>query len=194
MTSPGKAPPSWWWLTGPVLLIVGSVAVFFAMIVWTVSDVASIDAQVPVDGESHSYSVPTDGDRMLLGDPAVTEQGCVVRDSGGAVIEQEPIFGDFSTTRRGQEFNGLTRFDPGDGEITVTCARSGLSTASEEVLIAKAVDVGSFVARILGAILIPLVMGGAGLLWAIILVVLMVTRRSPPTQQPPTYYPPPPGP
>ncbi len=194
MSGSDKRPPSWWWLTGPVVLIIGSVAVFIAMIVWTVSDVATIDARVPIDGEPHSYTVPASSDRMLLADPAVVGQPCVVRDSEGTTIEQEPLLGEFTMTRDGRQWSGLTRFDPGDGRIVVTCPRSGAPTTSEEVVIAKAVDVGSFVARIFGTILIPMVIGGAGLLWGIVLVVLIVTRRRPAQNPQPTYRPPPPPP
>ena len=188
-----KRPPSWWWLTGPVLLIVASVVVFVAMIVWTIGDVADVDAQVPVDGEPHAVTVGTDGDRMLLGQ--VGDQPCTIRDDQGATIEQEPIFGDFSMSRQGEEYSGLTRFDPGDGRIEITCPQQP-GMPSQQVLVTEAVDVGGFVARVFGTILIPMVIGGIGVLWAIVLVVLMVTRRQtpppPPNYSPPNQPPPPP--
>lgn len=195
-----KRPPSWWWLAGPALLVVGSVVVFVAMIVWTVGDVgdvAEVDAQVPVDGQPHAVTVGTDGDRMLLGQAG--DQPCTIRDDQGATIEQQPILGDLSMSRQGEQYTGLTRFDPGTGRIEVTCPQQ-LGVASQQVLVTEAVDVGGFVARIFGTILVPMVIGGVGVLWAIVLAVLMVTRRTPPPQQPPTqpppsgYYPPPPPP
>ena len=162
----------------------------------TIGDVAEVDAQVPVDGEPHAVTVGTDGDRMLLGQGG--DQPCTVRDDQGATIEQQPIFGDFSMSRQGEQYTGLTRFDPGNGRIEVTCPQQ-LGTASQQVLVTEAVDVGGFVARIFGTILIPMVIGGIGVLWAIVLAVLMVTRRQSPPRQPtqsppPGYLPPPPPP
>jgi hypothetical protein len=171
-----KPPPSWWWFVGPVVLLLGSAALFAGMLVWTVSDLTQVDARVPVDGEPHAVTVPTDGDRMLFAQSS-GELPCVVRTRDGRRIEQRDVFGDFTMTRDGREWSGLTRFDPGDGRIVVSCTQS-LSTPASEVLITRAVDVGGFVARIVGTILVPMALGGLGMLWAIILGVLILTRRA----------------
>jgi hypothetical protein len=155
--------------------MLGAAAVFAGMLVWTIQDVTQVDARVPVDGEPHAVTVPTDGDRMLFAQ-STGELPCVIRASDGREIEQRDVFGDFTMTRDGREWSGLTRFDPGDGRIVVSCTNA--SPASAEVLITRAVDVGGFVARIIGTVLVPLALGGLGMLWAIILGVLILTRRT----------------
>lgn len=172
---PVKPPPSWWWFLGPVALMVVSVAVFAGMLVWTIQDVAQVDARVPVDGEPHVVTVPTDGDRMLFASSG--ELPCLIRTSDGREVEQRDVFGDFTMTRDGREWSGLTRFDPDDGRLVVSCRRDP-SLPGTEVLITPAVGVGGFVGRVLGTIVVPMILGGAGMLWAIILGVLILTRRT----------------
>jgi hypothetical protein len=175
--APAKPPPSWWWFLGPLALVVLSGVVFAAMLVSTLSDVTQVDARIPADGEPHQVTVPTDGDRMLFSDAAGDRRPCVITDSDGQQIEQREVFGDFTMTRDGREWSGLTRFDPGDGEIVVSCP-PGSTPSQGEVLVTPAHDIGAMVVRIIGTILLPMILGGLGLLWAIILAVVILTRRS----------------
>jgi hypothetical protein len=175
--TPAKPPPSWWWFVGPLALLVVSGVLFAGMLIWTVSDVTQVDARVPVDGEAHTVQVPTEGDRMLFADTTADRRPCVITDADGDIIEQRDVFGDFTMTRDGREWSGLTRFDPGDGNVTIACP-AGPASAPGEVLVTPAHDIVGLVVRILGTILVPMLLGGAGLLWAIILGIVILTRRT----------------
>ena len=161
------------------MLVVLAVVVFVGMLVWTVQDLAHVDARVPADGRPHTVTVATDGDRMLLADRATTRRPCEVTDPGGREIQQHDLLGDLTVTRDGREWSGLTRFAPGDGRIVVTCPATRGSPAGE-VLIARAVSPGSIILRIVGVVLLPMILGGLGLLWACILGVVILTRRAAP--------------
>ena len=158
------------------MLVVLAAVVFVGMLVWNVQDLAHLDARVPADGEAHTVTVATDGDRMLLADRATTRRPCKVTDPGGREVQQHDLLGDLTVTRDGREWSGLTRFAPGDGRIVVTCPATRGSPAGE-VLIARAVSPGSIVLRLVGVVLLPMILGGLGLLWACVLGVLIPTRR-----------------
>jgi hypothetical protein len=176
-SSGGGKPPSWWWFLGPMLLMLLSGVVFVVMLVGTVQDISQVDARVPADGEPHAVSVPA-GDRMLFTDAQTgSEPPCTITDDEGREIEQRDIFGDFTMSQDGREWSGLTRFDAGDGDIVVTCAQQQSGVAGE-VLVTPAHEIGSFIARIFGTILIPMALFGIGFLWAIVLGVLILVRRT----------------
>lgn len=158
------------------MLVLLSGLVFAAMLLWTVDDVTRVDARVPADGTAHPVTVPTDGDRMLFADSSGDRRPCVITGADGREIEQRDVFGDLTMTRDGREWSGLTRFDPGDGEIVVACPQ-GPGAAVEEVLVTPAHDIGGLIARVVGTILAPMALGGIGLLWGLILGIVILTRR-----------------
>ncbi len=161
---------------GPVVLLLAAVAVFVVMLVSTLGDVLQVDARVPVDGEPHAVSVPA-GERMLFAElGAGRALPCRVTDRGGREIEQRDVVGSFTMTRDGREWSGLTRFDAGDGDIVVTCSQQAAIDGGE-VLVTPAHEIGTFVARIFGTILIPMALGLVAVIWAIVLGVLIATRR-----------------
>ena len=151
-----------------------AVAVLVGMLVWTVQDLTHVDARVPADGRPHTVRVATDGDRMLLADASAGRRPCVITDPEGREIEQHDLFGDVTVTTGGQEWSGLTRFDPADGRIVVSCPSS---RSAEQVLITRAISPGGFVLRIVGVVLLPMILGGLGLLWAIVLAFVIITRQ-----------------
>lgn len=174
---PGKKPPSWWWFLGPVLLMLASAVVFAVMLATTVQDLTQVDARVPADGEPHSVSVPA-GEHMLFADvPAGELPPCTITDDEGREIEQRDVVGEFTISRDGREWSGLTRFDAGDGDVVITCARQA-SFGAGEVLVTPGHEIGGFIARIFGTILIPMALFGIGALWAIVLGVVILVRRT----------------
>ena len=171
-----KQPPSWWWFVGPVVLLMAAGAVFVVMLVSTLGDVLQVDARVPVNGKPHTVSVPP-GERMLFADAGTGEDlPCSITDDEGREIEQRDVVGSFTMTRDGREWSGLTRFDAGDGDIVVTCSQQAAIDGGE-VLVTPAHEIGTFVARIFGTILIPMALGLVAVIWAIVLGVLIATRR-----------------
>lgn len=176
----GKPPPSWLWFLGPLVLLVLAGAIFSVMLLRTVDEVTQVDARVPVDGAPHRVTVPADGERMLFADASAGAAPCRVTDSRGREIAQRDVLGDLSMTRDGQDWSGLTRFDPGDGTIVVTCPRAPGAPATE-VLVTPAHDVSSVVIRVVVTIVVPMILGGIALLWALIIGILMLTRRSTPS-------------
>ena len=177
--APAKPPPSWWWLVGPLVLVVAAVVVFVVMLVSTVGAVTQVDARVPVDGEPHRVTVPVDGDRMLYAEMDTGEVPCRITDTDGREIVQSDYWGDVTLERDGRTWSALTTFDPGDGEIVVTCTEQP-DWRSSTVLVSPSVEFPDMVAAIAGTVVAPMALGGAGVLWGVVLVVLVVTRRTAP--------------
>lgn len=107
-----------------------------------------------------------------------TEEGggatnCTIVDTAdGQVVVQSPVFG--ATSRSGSDGSwiGSTTFDPGSGDLEVTCGTGG----GARVQIGPEVSVGGLIGGILLTVLAALVLGGAGLVVLIVTGVLFVTR------------------
>ena len=191
MSESPRGRPSGWWFVGPVLLVVGSVALYVVLVVSTVRDRPEVVARVPVDAEPHAVTVGTGSGRMLMGVGYGAD--CTIRDRAGDDVPLGPIFGHITIDRDGQQFKAHNSFDPGDGEIVITCTRPEYQgERQKQVLIAERADAASTTKRVIDALVVPMMIGGVGLLWGIILLALMVSRRAPTGA--PSLAPPPPSP
>lgn len=162
---PRKPRPSAGWFVLGIALILVAVVAAVGLFVWTISGFFDTDARVPADGQPHQVSVGTDGDRMLWVDDTMTHPACRIVDRAtGRVIAQRPVGGDFRRDRGAGDWVGASRFSPGSGHLTVRCVGRGGS-----VEIGSAPRIRSFVVGIVATIVVPLVLGLAGL------VVLLVT-------------------
>ena len=100
----------------------------------------------------------------------------VVTDSAGNAVELRPVAGDFTVN----EWTAVARFDTGDGDLTFEC---GGESPDSEIRIGALPSTGGFVTGIVVGIVVPLVLGGTGVIWLIVLAVLYGTGA--PRQQVP---------
>lgn len=173
---PRRPRPSGWWFALGGALLLGAVAAGVGLLVWTLSSFMETDATVPADGTAHPVAVGTDGDRVLWF-PAGVPVSCDVVDTGvdpaggtgggtGGEVPLEPVTGTFEKSDGDGDWFAARRFDPGSGELDVTCTSPG---ATPDVQVGPAPDIGGFLGSIALTIGVPLALGLAGL------VVLVVT-------------------
>jgi hypothetical protein len=151
-------------------LILAAVAVAVGVFVWLFAGFLSTDATLRADGQPHQVSVGSDGERMLwLEDDAID---CTITDTAtDEPVAIRRVGGSFERSDSNGELEGLWRFDPGSGDLTVSCAPSPSadSGTAETVLIGPMPEIDSFVVGILVMVFVPGLLGLAGL------VVLIVT-------------------
>lgn len=189
---PRKHRPSWvWFLVGGVLMVVGAVAAV-AIFVWTVAAFFTTDARVPVDGQPHRVSVPTDGDRMLWRSSDLFDPGCTVVDNAsGAEVRLRPVGSQLTRDTGDGELTAAYRFDPGSGDLAVTCTTSTRSGDpdwqmgwGDDVVIGPAPTVGGVLGGLAATIAVGAVLGLGGLVMVIVTGVLWATRPARPTGGP----------
>ncbi len=155
-------------------MIAAGVAIGVTLLVITIRGFLETDATIDVDGDAHSVTVPTDGDRILWFDRTVTEPTCeIVDETSGEPIALHQT--DASYTReigKFEQYGGFT-FDPGSGDLRVTCS----PTLSTVVEIGPSPDFGSFVGGLAIGIFLAFFFGGVGFLMLIVLGVLFATGR-----------------
>lgn len=191
---PQKYRPSWaWFLVGGGLILV-AVGIGVALFIWALWPFFSTDARVPADGRPHVVTVDTDGDRMLWRDDDVFDPGCRVVDTAtGEEIALRPVTSQLSRDTGDGEFVAAYRFSPGSGELEVTCAAGAepddLADPTdpdwemgwgEEVVIGPAPNVGGMVVALAAGVIVPGVLGLAGLVMIIVTGILWATRPARP--------------
>jgi hypothetical protein len=175
---PVKYRPSWVWFLVGGGLIVAALVVAVALFAWALSGFLDTDASVRADGQAHTVTVGTDGDRMLWLDDA--GQTCTITDTeSGAAIEQRPVSGSFNRNDSNGDLQGLYTFDPGSGHLSVTCDAAGFARTGS-VVIGPKPAIGNFVLGILLGILVPGALGLAGAVILLVTGILFATRPSRP--------------
>lgn len=168
---PRRRRPSGWWFALGGGLVVLAIAVGIGLFVWTLKGLLSTEATVPATGGLASVVLEDDldRDRMLWFEDGRTQQ-CVIHDADtGDPVDARPVHGEFSRTDSRGSFHGMLRFDPGSGRLAFECTGGG------HVLVSEAPRLGGFVGGIVATILLPLVLGGAGVLVLIVTTVLFAT-------------------
>jgi hypothetical protein len=155
--------------------MVAGIVIGVLVLVLTIRGFLKTDATIDVDGETHSVTVPTDGDRILWFDQTTTDPTCVIvdRESGDEITLHDPdadYSRDFGTI--GEQLGAFT-FDPGSGKLGVTCSPD-LQTVVE---IGPSPDFSSFFGGIAVGILVPFFVGGVGFVLLIVVGVLYATGR-----------------
>jgi hypothetical protein len=167
---PKKRPSGWWFVVG-VALIVAAIAAGIGLFIWTLSGFLDTDATISADGQPHHVTVGTSEDRMLWLEDGFGQECAIVDQRSGAQIRLHPVSADYTRSDSSGDWSGFARFDPGSGDLEVTC------TASDgAVLIGPAPQIGSFVGGILATIFAPLLLGLAGLVVLIVTGILFTTR------------------
>jgi hypothetical protein len=153
------------------VLIVAAVGVAVGMFIWTLSAFLSTDAEISADGRTHHVRVDNDRDRMLWLEDGSAQHCQVVDRATGEDIDLDLVGASYDRSDEDGEWHGVAKFDPGSGDLDVTCAGHG-GTA----LIGPAPRIGSFVLGILATILIPLALGLSGLSILIVTGILFAVR------------------
>jgi hypothetical protein len=187
---PPRYRPSWvWFLVGAGLIVVG-LAAGAALFIWTLAAFFTTDARLPADGRPHTVTVDTDGDRMLWRDEDVFDPGCRIVDTAtGEEIRLRPVTSQLSRDFGGGGNVAAYRFDPGSGELEVTCAVQPPDTADDDpdwtmgwgdVEIGPAPSVGGFVGGLIATVAVPSLFGLFGLATLVVTGVLWATRPARP--------------
>ena len=158
-----RRPSGWWFVVGGGLILAG-IAIGVGLFVWTVKGFVKTDATVRADGRPHIVLLEPEEQKMLWVHEYDAARCSIVDRATGDEVAYSPVSGSLTRSTGGDEWVGDRRFDSGSGQLEVTCNRSG-----GPAQIGPAPRVGAFVGGILAMILIPLALGGMGL------VVLIVT-------------------
>lgn len=176
---PRKPRPRAAWFGVGAGLIVLSIAAAVGLFLWTLSGFFETDARLPADGAPHQVTVGTDGDRMLWKDDDIFEAGCQIVDRAtGDEISLLAEGGGFTRSTGSGDWVGAYRFDPGSGDLEVTCAPSSLVEADQvgEIEIGPAPQIGNFVAGLIATIAIPALLGLSGIAILLVTGILWATR------------------
>lgn len=169
---PRRRRPSKWWFVVGTVLVVGAVAVGVSLFAWTLTNFITVDATVRADAQPHQITLEDDRERMLWGREALSPDCLIVDDQSGEEVVFSPISGSFTKSDSSGDWVGISRFDPGSVHLTVTCTAAG-----GDAQIGRALQIGSFVGGIFATILIPLILGGLGILVLIITTVFFALGR-----------------
>lgn len=151
-------------------------AVTFGVLLWvTVSGTLGTDAEVPADGRSHEVVVPADEERTVFVDRDAGDPRCAFVDrETGAEVERTHHRGSFTRSTQDGDWRAAWTLEPSSGRLLVTCTGE---PGSAPVQIGPPVDTTRFVGGLAATILLPLALGGLGLVALIVLVVLFATGR-----------------
>lgn len=164
-------PKPRWWVVGGALLVLAPL-VFVASLFTVLAPLFREDAVLPADGQAHQVSVVAGEERALF-TPQGSSATCAVTDGSGADLALRRVAGEFTVN----EWRAVARFDTGDGDLTVTCDGGG---TTGEVRIGQLPAGSTFVVGLLVGILVPIALGGAGLVVLIVTAVLYASRPARP--------------
>lgn len=179
---PHKPRPSAGWFVVGIALILGAAAAAVGLFVWTLSAFLQTDVEVVRDGEPHAVEVSTDGDLMLWAYLYETRPSCRVVDRvTSEEVELRRPGGEFRREDGGTAggWVGIWRFDPGSGDLEVTCSAID-SNPPSKVEIGPAPRISSVVGGILATILVPLLLGLAGVAVLLVTGILWSLRPAQP--------------
>jgi hypothetical protein len=172
---PQKYRPSGWWFALGIGLVLMGIGIAVGIFIWLLVAFLDFDATIDADGQPRDVTVGTDRDRMLWMD-SDTQRCQVIDRETGDPIPLRRVSGEFSRSDDGGDFEGLLRFDPGSGQIQITCVQTDGSNPGT-VLIGPVPRIGSLVVGVLLVIVVPGVLGLAGLTVIIVTGILWSTRR-----------------
>lgn len=153
---PPKRRPSAGWFAVGIALIRFAVVVAVALFLTTLGGFLRTDARIDADGVAHQIRVDG-GKRMLWVEDGLGQRCEIVDRSSGEPIPLDPVSGDLRRSSGAHDWSGFARFDPGSGDLEITCA-----AGEGSVLIGPSPRIASFVLGILATILVPLALFLAG--------------------------------
>jgi hypothetical protein len=154
--------------------------VFALSLFLTLRPLAQEDAVVPADGTTTRVSLPAGEERALYREIGSAAR-CEITDGSGKQVVQRPVTGDFTYN----DWRAVSRFDTGDGDLSFTC--DGFPDG--RVRIGDLPSTGGFVGGLLIGILVPLLLGVAGLVVLVVTAILFATGRPRNEPEPPAVTP-----
>lgn len=173
-STPSERRPSvLWFVVGAVLMLVAAAA-FAGGLFWTIRSSGGTDAVLTADGMPVAVSAPAGQRRMVYVVDGAAAATCTVADGTGLPRTPHPATGRTRVTTRGEQWIGVATFDSGDGRLTVAC----FAADRGQVRIGDPLG-AAFVGRLLATILVPLLVGGLGLVILIVTSIRFATRPRP---------------
>ena len=160
-------PRKVWFLVGGGLMMLAFV-LFVGTLIVTFGRFAQADAVFAASDPPVEVDVPAGTERTLYVDASVPVD-CSATDGTGANVEFRPMSGEFTFN----QWTAVSRFDTGDGHLTIDCAET---SPASQFRIGALPSAGGFVAGLLVGILLPFVRGVIGLVMLIVTTVLWSTR------------------
>ncbi len=176
------------------LLLLAAVVVFAVGLWQTISGATATDAVVDATRTPVQVEVEADTERMLYVPEGQFGAGCEITDASGTPLTLSPAGATTTVTTEGRTWRGVATFTSPSSQITVDCRGS---QPGSQVRVGAPLGAG-FAAGLVVTILVPLVLGLAGVAVLVTTAVLWFTRTPGPPPGPPTGPPPgwtpPPGP
>jgi hypothetical protein len=168
---PKKRRPSAWWFALGGGLLVAAIAVGVGLVVWALSDYFDVDATVEGDGQTHAVTLSGQEERMVWQHPAEPVECQIVDAATGTGVETRPVTETYTRSGGSGEWEGIRLFDPGSGDLEVTCSEQG-----GPIQIGVAPDLGRIGGGVLAGVLGSVVLGGLGLIVLVVTGILFATR------------------
>ena len=177
-----------WFAVGGARLVLAAV-VFVVGLVTTVGRGTDTDvvALLRGPGQPVGAGVPVGEERMLFVPRGEPLPQCRVTDAEGREVPVRPTTVGTTVTTMGRTWTGVSTFTSPTAEIQVAC-----STPVAQLRIGSPLGAG-FAVGLLVTILVPLLLGGAGLAVLVVTTVLWSTRPPRPGSAPPPPSSPSPG-
>lgn len=169
---PSRRRPSGWWFALAAGLMVAGIVVGVLLVVQSVRAFTEVDTTIDPDGQVRVVSVATDRDRMVWVRPGQPASCTLVDTATGEQIATRGLGATYTKSGGSGSWEGAGRFDPGSGDLEVTCDPSG-----GPLQIGPAPEIGSFVGGLAAGILLALLLGGGGFVLLVVLVILFATGR-----------------
>ena len=169
---PRRRRPSAWWFAVAGLMMLAGIAIGVLLIVQAVRAFVDVDATIQADGQTHAVSVDADQDRMVWIHPDEPQTCSIVDAENGQPVDIEGVSATYTKDVGSGEWEGVSRFDPGSGDLEVTCEATG-----GEIQIGPAPEFGQFFGSLAAAIIIPILLGGGGFVLLIVISILFATGR-----------------
>jgi len=170
---PKRRRPSAWWFVLAVGLMVAGIAVGVTILVLTLKGFTETDATVEADGQPHRVSVEADEERMVwirVVDPP--DCSIVDTETGDEVNYTGTPDATYERSSNGRDWLGDQTFDPGSGDLEVTCTEAG-----GPIQIGPAPKFGEFFGGLALGIFLPFFLGGLGFVMLVVVGVLFATGR-----------------
>lgn len=167
-------PGTVWWVGGGVLVAAGAM-IGVGLVVSVFVTMFRSDASVYADGRAYAATLEAHQDYLLWAWVDERAPLCtVVDEANGQPIEVHGM-GSTSLTKNGREAIGW--FDSGSGEVTVACPGSAQPPSTVEI--GPRPHAPEWIGGLVGAILVPLLLVGAGVAVLVITGIRQVAAGRP---------------
>jgi hypothetical protein len=145
---------------------VGGILVVLAPVIFAVSlflterPLDLTEAKFFADGVDYPLSVPAGEKQNIFAPSNVTDIDCKITDSAGKEVPLEPVLVDSTYSSGREEFTAIASFRSEDSELSIQCSE----LADSPVRIGQAASLRRLLTGLTIGIVVPLIIGTAGLL------------------------------